>query len=222
MLDRILGVGLGLAAIGSGVYALVAVLSGLPPADWVCALEARYAFGGSYRVIEAWAVTWFHLLAALAAPLALATLVSNLRTRDPRPDLEGTAAARFRSLSRKRLVWGAAIALATISFYLTMWLAPSTLAPVSFLARVALVLGPFATFVGPALLLDALLRPSARRVVVHQLAEQPGDGERRSLNGVYSLEAREAASLRVGTEVSVLSTRIFATVLTVTVLDPYR
>lgn len=222
MLDRILGVTFGLGAIGSGIYALVAVIAGLPPADWLSGLESLYAFGGSYNLVEAWAVTWFHLLAGLAAPLALGTLVQNLRTHDAEPTLEGSVAARFRALARKRLVWGVAVTAVTVGFYAAVLLAPSALAPLSFLARLALVLGPFALFAGPTLVLDAVLAPTARTVVVHHLGDAPEGGERKSLNGLYTLEADEAARMRVGAEVSVVSTRIFSTVLSATPLDPYR
>jgi hypothetical protein len=221
MLDRVLGVTFGLGAIGSGVYALVAVLAGLPPADFLCELEALFAFQGAYNLVEAWAVTWFHLLAVLAAPLALGTLVQNLRSGEPRPALEGSVATRFRALRRRRLGWGAGLTAVTVAFYVAL-AAPELLEPISFLARLALVLGPFTVFAGPTLLLDALLAPTARIVVVHQLVEAPEGGERKSLNGLYTLDADEAARVRVGAEVSVLSTRILSSVLSATPLDPYR
>lgn len=224
MVANVLGVLLGLSLVGSGVYALVAVMLEWPPADRVIELLVLYGFGGGVNLIEAWAVTWFHLLVLQILPVALGALVVNLRTRDAKPALEGSAAARFRALCRKRLAWGLVVSATTLALYVGLALAPSALAPIAFVVRLALVLAPFAVLLGPSLVLDALLAPTVRVVAIGSISDAPAiDGrERRSLNGVYTVELEEASSLHVGSQVSILSTRIFATVLSATPLDPYR
>ena len=222
MRDKLFGAAFLLAVIGSAVYALVAVMSGLWPADWIAWREASYAFGGQYNLVEAWAVLWFHLLAAMAAPFMVVAAVATLRRRDPTPTLQAAIAERSRALSRRRLAWGLVVTALTAGFYAALVVDPQLLEPISFLARLGLVLGPFAAFVGPALILDGLLAPTAQRMVVHTLTDDASGGPTKLLDGLYRVSADEAAGLRVGSEVSLVATRIFSTVLSVTPLDPYR
>lgn len=221
MLNRISGILFGLACIGSGVYALVAVPLELPPVSWVIERESLLR-DGTYGMVEAWAVTWFHLLAAGALPFALVELGRALLTKDPRPTLEGSAAQRARSLGRTRAAWGFLVTALTGTFYALIVFDPEDVAVVGFLGRLGLVLGPFAAYAGPMLLLDGLLAPTAQTVLVESVQDDPADSERRSINGRYTLEPKEADSLRVGGSVSIVATRVFNTVISATKLDPYR
>lgn len=221
MLNRIAGVLFGLVCIGSGVYALVAVPMELPPVSWITERESMMR-GGTYGLVEAWAVTWFHLLAAGALPFALVEGGRALLTKEPRPELAGSAAERARSLRRRRTAWGLFVTALTGTFYALIVLDPEDVAIVGFLGRLGLVLGPFAAYAGPMLLLDGLLAPTATIVTVESVQDDPADSERRSINGRYTLEPKEAESLRVGARVSIVATRVFNTVLSATRLDDYR
>ncbi len=221
MLNRISGILLGLACIAAGVYALVAVPLELPPVSWVIEREAILR-DGSYGLVEAWAVTWFHLLAVIVLPFAAVELGRALLTKDPRPVLEGSAAEKASSIRRRRAVWGALVTMLTGTFYGLIVLDPEDVAIVGFLGRLGLVLGPFAAYAGPMLLLDAALPPTASTVTVQSVQDDPADNERRSINGRYTLEPKEAESLRVGAQISIVATRIFSTVISATKLDPYR
>lgn len=221
MLSRLAGIVFGLVCIGSGVYALVAVPMELPPVSWILEREALFR-GGTYGLVEAWAVTWFHLLAAGIAPFALVELGRTLVTKDPRPELTGSAASKARSLRRKRGAWGLLVTALTVAFYALVVIDPEDVAIVGFFGRLGLILGPFAAYGGPMLLLDGVLAPTAQTVTVETVQDDPADVERRSINGRYTLEPAEAEALRVGAQVSIIATRVFGSVISVTRLEPYR
>ena len=219
-LSKIGGVLFAVVVLGLTVYALVAVMFDWPPASWVIDLEVRASFDGRYGMVEAWAVTWFHLLAVAALPLALPALVS-LR-EDTVAALDPRAEARWRGMRRTRLPAGASLVIAVVSFYGCAALAPAWLEAVGILTRFALVIAPFGLFFGPALVLDALLAPKHLRMKVLRIDPVAGlPGEHR-LNGLYTIAASELAAIRVGSEISVVVTRTLGSVLSITPLDPYR
>ncbi len=221
VLDRIVGILLVLVCVGSAVYALVAVPMELPPVSWIIAREALFR-GGTYGLVEAWAVTWFHLLAVGLAPFALGALVRSLLREKSAPALSEEVEARGRALRRRRVAWGLGVTALVLGFYAAVVFEPEVLEPVGFLGRIGLVIGPFAAYGGPMLLLDGLLAPTAQVIVVKSLQEAPSDSERRSLNAHWTLEAAQAADLAVGREVSIVATRVFDTVIAITPLTPYR
>lgn len=218
--SRLEGLVAAIALLAVTVYSLVAVAMDLPPGSWVIDLEVRYSFDGRYGMVEAWAVTWFHLLALLVLPLALVAL-AGLRA-DVTPALEGRAAQARAALRRRRAPIGLAVSVVTVAFYACLALAPQALEPIGFVARLALVIAPFACFLGPASVLDALLAPAQVRVKVLSLDEVPGQPTYRHINGRYAIATSELGSLRAGSEVSMITTRVFGTVVSVIALDPYR
>jgi hypothetical protein len=226
MLARALGALYFLSLIGAGLYSLVAMLFGWPPAQWFIDLAVLLDGSGSYSVIEVFAATWFHLLVLLVAPPAVLALVETLRTTRAKPALEGAAAERFRALSRTRLAIGVAICAGVAIFYPLIVHWPELLAANMFVAlgaRLGIVLAPFGIFGGPAAVLDALLAPTMETVVVSTVTDAPGRrGEFKQINGLFEVDAHVARELRVGAEVSVFSTRVFRSVLSLTKLDPYR
>jgi hypothetical protein len=221
LLDRVAGLVFAGVCLGSAVYALVAVPMELPPVSWIIDREALFR-GGTYGMVEAWAVSWFHLLAAGLFPLVLFALASTLRSARPVPGLAADVLERASRMRLRRALLGAAIALATAGFYAAIVLEPEVLEPVGFLGRLGLIVGPFAAYGGPALLLDGVLPLRAQVVVVQTLQEAPEDAELRSLNARWSLEPAQAAGLAIGSEASIVSTPVFDSVVAITPLPLAR
>ncbi|MBN8611923.1 MAG: hypothetical protein J0L92_15115 [Deltaproteobacteria bacterium] len=216
-LSKIGGVLFAIVVLGLTVYALVAVMFDWAPASWVIDLEVRASFDGRYGMVEAWAVTWFHLLAVATLPLVPPALVS-LR-EDTIAALDVRAEARWRGMRRTRLPAGALLVIAVVSFYACAALAPEVLATLGILTRLALVLAPFALFLGPALVLDAVLAPKQLRVTVARIDPYAGEHQ---INGLHSITTSELTTIRVGSEISIVVTRALGSVLSITPLDPYR
>ncbi len=222
LMSRLAGPLFALTILAATVYALVAVLLDLPPGSWIIEREVRYSFDGRYGMVEAWAVTWFHLLLILLAPFGAAAFVASLTTARPYATLDPVAAERRRTLTRTRLIAGVLVSATAIAFYACLVSAPEALEPIGILARLGLVLGPGALVAGPTLLLDAVLAPVVAHVKVVRIDPVEHEPTKRRLNGIHVIDARFAESLHPGSEVSMIVTRTLGSVLSIAALDPYR
>lgn len=222
VLSRLAGPLFALAILGATVYALVAVILELPPASWIIEREVRFSFDGRYGMVEAWAVTWFHLLLALFAPFALGSLVMELASRRDLPTLEAHVRDRRRALARTRLPIGVGVGAVLVLFYALLIVAPEWIEPFGFLGRLGLVLGPLGLVASPVLILDSVLSPVLHRVTIVRIDPVEHEPTRRRLNGLHVVDATVAESLRVGSEVSIVATPMISSVLSVETLDPYR
>jgi hypothetical protein len=171
-------------------------------------------------MVEAWAVTWFHLLAIATLPLVPPALVS-LR-EDAVAALDPRAEARWRGMRRTRLPAGVLLMAAVVSFYVCAAIAPEVVASVGILTRLALVLAPFGVFLGPALVLDAVLAPKQVRVKVVRIDPYAGQPGQHQINGIHPITTSELGTIHVGSEISIVTTRTLGSVLSITPLDPYR
>ncbi|GAB4195773.1 MAG: hypothetical protein OHK0013_02310 [Sandaracinaceae bacterium] len=207
--------------VGSGLYALAAVPLEWPPVSWIIEREALFR-GGTYGMVEAWVVAWLHLLAVEGAPLALFGVVAAARSARHTPDLGRELADRTARLRRRRLIGGVLVTFATLAFYAALIIEPHALEPVGFLGRLGLILGPFAIYAGPALVLDATLPLCASTVVVESIQDAPEDPERRFINARWNLSPAEVEGVALGSELAIVATPIFETVVSVTRLPANR
>jgi hypothetical protein len=206
---------------GSGLYALAAVPLSWPPVSWIIEREALFQ-GGTYGMVEAWVVSWFHILAVGSAPFAIGGLVLATRAAGTAPVLEPELRARASSLRRRRAVVGTLVTVVTAVFYVALAVEPDALEPVGFLGRLGLIVGPFAAYGGPALALDGLLPLRTSTVVVQTIQEAPEDAERRSVNARWNLSPAEVEGLALGSELAIVATPLFETVVSVTRLSTPR
>jgi hypothetical protein len=221
LLDRVSGLLVMALCIGSGLYALAAVPLEWPPVSWIIEREALLR-GGTYGMVEAWAVSWFHLLAVGGAPFAVVGLALATRRARSAPDPGADLRERTATLRRRRFLAGALVTIVTIAFYVAIIFEPEALEPVGFLGRLGLILGPFAIYGGPALALDGVLPLRASTVVVQSIQDAPEDAERRSINARWNLSPAEVEGVALGSELAIVATPIFETVVSVTRLPANR
>ena len=167
-------------AIGSLVHAIVATAwsPALWPARWFIELQATWD-DGRYSPKVTWALTWFHEIAVLAMAGVLvagaARLVEARRLVSPEPPAGSWEPLERRSPARGAAV-GALLIAAPAGVLALAATAPELLTPVSFLAILLLIVGPFAAIAGLVLLVDGLAPPEMHVGAVEDRAIVQGQG----------------------------------------------
>jgi hypothetical protein len=209
--------------IGTVVYALAAQMTtpALEPARTFMRWQALWG-NGTYGVKYTFAVTWFWLFCVPLAPLSLvSSLAGALAKKQDRPAMPEWPRIEWSRLREPgRGLLGVGLTAVGFSFAGACLVDPRMFAPVGFLAKIALILAPFALLTGPLVALDVAMPARVVVGVADAVEREPGATPEQPASHVLRVGGERFVlpealwrELAPGDEIAVRSTAIFNRVI---------